>query len=176
MPYEIQGCIVLKSWRASAVRDFSCVGRQGADLLAEGQIGIAACVGRQHRHIARQCGGDREFLHRPINIGEAVTRRRLHQAAQPDTRAEDEFRIARLVAACTRSERRQDRAVTPVSPDREIVQAQLRHRATQLAQWRDDRPRLGRLAKRVIAEVEPAAFESRPRDAEPDQQLQIGQP
>ena len=76
---------------------------------------------------------------RPIDVRHAVARRRLDQAAQPHARAEDEFRVARLVAASARAECRQDRSIAAVATDREIVQAQIGQRAAQLAHRRDDR-------------------------------------
>ena len=54
------------------VRFLGGVGRDGAGLLGEREIGIAGPVGRLHRAIAGQRGGDSEFLLRPVDIGDAV--------------------------------------------------------------------------------------------------------
>jgi hypothetical protein len=75
-----------------------------------------------HGAIAGQRSGDSELLLGPVDIGDAVAGRRLDQASQPDGRAENEFRIARLVAARTAPKGGQDRAVAAVAADGEIVE------------------------------------------------------
>ena len=106
------------------VRFLGGVGRDGAGLLGERKIGIAGLVGRLHGAIAGQRSRDAELLLRPVDVGDAVAGRRLDQAAQPDARAENEFRVARLVAARAAPEGGQDRAVAAVAADGEIVEPQ----------------------------------------------------
>ena len=162
IPYWTAEHALLEQLARRAVRFLGGVRRDGAGLLCEGQIRIAGLVGRLHRVVAGQRGGDSKFLLRPIDVGDAVARRRLDQPAQPDSRAEDELRIARLIAPGARAERRQDCAIAAVLADGEIVQPHLRQRAAQLAHRRHRRIRLRHLAERVVAQVEPAAFEPRP--------------
>ena len=136
------------------------VGRHGAGLLGEFEIGIAGQVGGLHRLVAGQHSRNAELLLAPVEIGNAIAfGRRLDQAAQPDARAEDVSRIARLAAAGARSECRQDRAVAAVAADREIGQPHLGQGAAQLAHRRHGGVGPRHLPEGVVAQIEPAALQ-----------------
>ena len=75
-----------------------------------------------HGEIAGQRRRDPELLLRPVDIGDAMPWRRFDQPSQPNARAENEFRVARLIASGAALERGQDCAVAPVAADGKIVE------------------------------------------------------
>ena len=89
----------------------------------------------------------------------------------PDTRAKNESGVARLIPSGACAERRQQTSVSTVAADGEVGQPQLRQRVAQLAQRGDFRMRPRRLAESIIAEIEPAAGETRPGNARPAEPL-----
>ena len=52
----------------------------GPGLFGEGQVGIAGAVGRLHRLVARQRGGNAKFLLFVIQVGNSMTERRLDKS------------------------------------------------------------------------------------------------
>ena len=139
------------------MRALSGVCRHGAGLLGEGEIRVARIVGVQHCRIARERRRDAELLLRPIDISEAIARRRLDQPAQPHARAENELGIAWLIASCSRAERGEQAAIAAIGSNSKIGQAQLGQRGSQLAQRRHGGMRAGCLPEGIIAKVELAA-------------------
>ena len=96
MPYWMPNALLEQLARRS-VRLFggafrpapACLARPDRDRLS---------IGRHHSRIAREGCGDPEFLLFPIDVGDAIARRRLDQPTQPHARPEDELGVARLVA------------------------------------------------------------------------------
>jgi hypothetical protein len=97
-----------------------------------------------------------------------VPRRRLDQSAKPDARAENEPGVARLIAAGARPERGQDGTVAAVAAHGEIGQPHLGEGAAQLPQRGDRRVRPRDFAKRIVAQIEPAAGKAGPGNAHPN--------
>jgi hypothetical protein len=90
---------------------------------------------------------------RRVDVGDAVAEWWLDQAAQPDARAEDVFRVAGLIATGAAAERGQDRAVAAVLADGEVVEPQFGQCAAQLAIRRHQGMDFRHLAEGVVAQV-----------------------
>ena len=140
------------------MRALSRVCRHGAGLLGEGEIRIARIISVQHCRIARERRRDAEFLLRPIDISETITRRRLDQTAQPHARAEDELGIAWLISSCSRTERGEQTAIAAIGADSEIGQAQLGERRISARAAAPQRDARGRLPESIIAKIELATI------------------
>src|SRR5262249_1846679 len=87
-------------------------------LLSEGKIWVAGPVGRHHRWVAGECPGDAELLLAPINVGDAIARRRLDQPAQPHAGAEDRLTAARLIPPSAGAKWRDQVSIPTVSTHR----------------------------------------------------------
>ena len=118
------------------MRFFGCIRRDGAGLLCKLKVGIAALIGGKHRRIAAEGRRNSEFLLLPIEIGDPKPRLRLDQPAHPFGRAEDELRVARLIAAGLGLERAEKRSVS-VRPCRPSGLK------AAIAPWRDEHHRSG---------------------------------
>ena len=94
------------------------VGRDGASLLGEGEVGIARRVGRLHGGVAGEHSGNSVFLLAPVHIRDTVSGRWLNQVPQPHTRAKNVAGVGRLAAAGARPKRGQQRAVPSVAANR----------------------------------------------------------
>jgi hypothetical protein len=116
------------------VTGFGGVRWRRAGLYREGEVGITGTIGRLHQRITGQRGRDPELLLRPVNVSNAVPRRRLNQSAEPDSGTEDETGVAGLIAACACAEGREDRPVPAVTPDSQVGQPHLRQCYAQLMQ------------------------------------------
>ena len=156
---------LLEQLALRAVRVFGGVGRDGASLLGKGEIGITRRVGRLHGRVAGEHSGNAVFLLAPVHIRDAVPGRWLDQVSQPHARAKNVAGIGRLAAAGARSECGQQRAVPSVAADRQIRQPHFRQRTTQLTHGRDGGVSTRHLSEGVVAQVEAAAFQPRPRNA-----------
>ena len=123
-------------------------------------------IGRLHGLVAGQRGSDAELLLRPIDISDAIARRRLDQAAQPDARAEMNLGSTAGLVTPVR-ERNADRMVRlrPSGADSEIVQAADRTSdSAQLAIRRHGRDRLA-IWRNVSSLRSSGRFRARPGDA-----------
>jgi hypothetical protein len=124
---------LLEQFTGWTVGTLGGVGGHGAGLFGEFEVGIPRRICRLHGTIAGQHGGNAMLLLAPVDIGDAVAFRRKDQTAQPHARAKDVTGIARLAAASAGAEGGQNRAISAIMPDGEIVQPQFGQRAAQFA-------------------------------------------
>ncbi len=120
------------------VKTWAAVPHQGQMALApiaghhvlhpEQHAEAARLVSFAHRLVTLLCGiGWRSpSLLREGEVREPVAGIRADEAADPGGRAEDELRVARLVAAGLAAERREQRPVSAVRADRQALETQLR--------------------------------------------------
>src|SRR5215831_4045243 len=142
-------------------------GWNGAGLLGEGEVRVAARVRLHHALVAGQLRRDGEFLLPVIDVRDRPPRPRLDQRPDPHARAEDEAGIAWLVSSGACAECGQNDAVAAVVPDLEIVEPQICEGAAELAQWRHGWVATRHLPEGVIAHVELPTIEPRPWDTGP---------
>src|SRR5262245_48295025 len=128
--------------------------RDGSGLLGEGEVWVAAPIGRLHKRIAREGCGNAEFLLLPVHIGDRMPWWWLDKPAQPNARPEDEFGIAWLVTAGARPEGRQHAPISVIAAHSQIVQPQLGQGVAQLTQWRDAGMGAGLLTEGILGQVE----------------------
>ena len=100
-----------------------------------------------------------------VSVADAVSGRRLDQAPLPYARAKNGAGIGRLAASGARSERGQQTTIAPVAADGQIRQPHFGQCAAQLPHGRDGGMRTRHLSEGVVAQVEAAALQPRPRDA-----------
>src|SRR5262249_12361416 len=127
---------LLEALACRTVSLFACVCRHSACLLCEGQIWISRLIGGLHCQIAGQSGGDAEFLLRPVDVSDAMSRRRLDQRAQPYARAEDELRITWLSSPGARAKGGKHRPIATVAANSKVVEPQFGKCAAQFAHRR----------------------------------------
>ncbi len=100
----------------------------------ERQVRVARSIRLPHRCVARERGGDRNLLRRPIALGERATFGRLDEVTKPECRSEYELRIRRLIATRQGAKGAQARTVAPVAADREVFEPQLSQYVAKLPQ------------------------------------------